>query len=168
MLSWLASGALSSIISGFVNPLMNYLGKRADVNLQKYLADTGLTRDAALETLRNDAIVKTATKDIILSALTHPIWWVLWFAFVLPVASYEASIFYVSILDARLNTPGCYIPSIGETLRLGGQVCEYFVRRVPSAQEDLARLIVQSIFLAQTGTGATAGLVHAITARLRK
>lgn len=167
MFGSIAASILQGVLGTVVTPLFNYLSKRQDTALEKFRVDTGMTRDAAIELLRTDAVVKNATKDVVLAAMTHPIWWVAWLFFVVPVAAYEGAIFFVSTFDSILNAPGCYIPEIGSVLRPGGHVCEHFVRRVPSEQEEIARIIVQSIFLAQVGTGATAGIVHAITTRLR-
>jgi hypothetical protein len=94
--------------------------------------------------------------------MTHKVWWVAWALFVLPVGLYEAMIFFVSTFDAWLNTPGCVIPEIGQAVRAGARVCEYFVRRVPPAQEQLAVQITGTIFVAQAGTGVAAGVYQSI------
>lgn len=143
---------LITSIPGLVTGLLGYLNKRTDAEVSKL----GISKEMAIETLKNDAIVKQATANVIIAAMNHRVWWIAWIVFVLPVGIYEASIFFVSTFDVFLNTAHCTT------------ACEWYVKRVPEEQEKVAMLIMQSIFLAQAGTGAVAGVVHAITARLSK
>lgn len=163
-LGWIVDSALGAM----VKPLFGWLERRTDAEVEKLKAERGVDRDAALELIKADAAIKTAQRDVITAAMMHPVWWLAWLGFVLPVAGYHAAIFIVSTADAWINTPGCIIPAMGEAVVKGAKVCEAYVRRVPREQEEWARQIIGSIFIAQAGTGALAGIVHAIGGRLSR
>lgn len=160
--------SLLSGIPGLLTGLLNYLNKRTDAQVEKLRIDRGVDRDTAIEIIKSDAAVKQSTANIIMAAMSHPVWWAAWLLFVIPVGVYEGMIFYVSTFDAWINAAGCVVPKLGELPAAGRKVCEWYVRRVPDEQEQLARLIVQSIFLAQAGTGAMAGISNAIATRLKR
>jgi hypothetical protein len=140
-------GLLTSI-PGLLSGLLKYLEKRTDADVEKFKSKNGVDRDTAVEMIRTDAVVKQATANVIMAAMNHPVWWVGWCLFVIPVGLYHAAIFILS------------------TLSIGPDV--YAVLRVPATQEAWATDIIKSIFLAQAGTGAVAGIAHAIGKRLGK
>lgn len=163
-LSWLPNAVMGSL----VGPVLSYLEKRTDADVQKLQIREGMSRDAALAIIKDAGAAREATRDVILAAMSHPIWWVAWAIFVVPVGLYHAAIFGVSTLDAWINTPGCHIPELGEAVRAGARICEAWVRRVPATQEAWAQQIIGNVFLAQAGTGAVAGIVSAVSRRLAR
>lgn len=148
---------------GVIGKGFDLASKRADVDLRKTEVLTGAQKEVLIEALRGDSARLQVQGNLVLQAMTHKIWWVAWAVFVLPVGVYEAAIFLASTFDVWLNTPGCYIPKIGEGLRAGLRVCEVYVRRVPEEQEKLAAQITGTIFIAQASTGVAAGIYQSIT-----
>jgi len=82
---------------------------------------------------------RSAQRDLGIAAMGHPVWWLAWSLFVIPVGVYNAAIFTLSILSIPPDT--------------------YAVLRVPLEQERLARDVIEYLFLAQGGAGIAGAII---------
>lgn len=158
VLSLLTGPIVSAALSLGDKFLSAYL-KAKDVDLEKFKALTEGQKETALAGIGYETAKLQAEQNIILAAMTHRIWWWAWALFVFPIGGYQFAIYFVSIFDALLNTPGCFFPQHGQPIKVGVQLCEWYVTRVPPEQEAWARLIIPTIFALQTGSGVVAGIV---------
>jgi len=140
-----------------------YLERKQNADVEKYKAQVGAVQGVAAEALKTEAMRYRTWSNVTMSAMGHPIWWVAWMVFVIPVGLYEAMIFYVSTFDRWLNTPGCSIPEIGQIVKQGTVLCEFWVRKVPPAQGAARENIIYFIFGAQAVSGASAGIAQSLS-----
>jgi hypothetical protein len=120
-------------------------GKTIGLLLEGYKAKLAATNtsdkhavDLALADINAERARREAQRDLGIAAMNHPVWWIAWGLFVIPVGIYNAAIFLLS------------------TAGIGPET--FAVLRVPGAQEALMGSIIQSIFLAQ-GVSGIAGAV---------
>lgn len=132
MWGWIANLVGGPIVRGLLNA---YKAKLAATNTRdKYATDLAIKDiEARIERTK-------ARRDLGLAAMSHPVWWVAWALFVLPVGFYHAAIYSLSVL------------SIGPD--------QYAVLQVPPQQEEWGRLIVQNIFFAQAGSGIAGAVIQ--------
>ncbi|MDC7784746.1 hypothetical protein PQJ75_00575 [Rhodoplanes sp. TEM] len=142
-------------IPGLLNGLLGYLAKRQDVDLEKFRVGTVSGKEVSIELIRGFIQSQGVAKDIILAGMNHPVWWAAWIVFVFPVGLYHASVFFVSIFDMFLNSPGCGPHTFP---------CEWYVKRVPIEQEEFGRQVVYAIF----GGQITHGIVSSVASRWLK
>jgi len=157
---------LTTIISGalkIANWGAEYLQRKQDIEAEKYKADVGAATTLGTEALRVEAARNEAWGRVAVQAMLHPMWWVAWGLFVLPVGFYDGMIFFVSTFDRWLNTPGCSIPEIGHGVTRGLQLCEWWVRKVPPDQAALRASVIYFIFGAQATSGAAAGIGQVVS-----
>jgi hypothetical protein len=137
MLSWLAKFLTAPIIGGFLNA---YKAKLAAANDSDRIA-----ADLAGKAIEAEIARRNAQRDLGIASMSHPVWWIAWGLFVIPVGLYHASIFVLSIL------------SIGPDV--------YAVLKVPPDQQELSRTIIQYLFLAQGGAGVAGALIQLLAKR---
>jgi hypothetical protein len=111
--------------------VFGWLSKREDAKVETTRINRTAERDVDVAIIRNDTAGKEAQKELNLVGMDHPIWWVAWGLFVLPVGVYHAMIHWVSVF-----------PSLGWT-----------IQRVPPMQEQWDMYIVLSLFGAQVTSG---------------
>ena len=162
MLGWLAGGAVSAGL-GLAKSGLDYLNKRQDAAVEKYKVEVGAVRDLGGEALKVEAARHQAQQNVAIAAMAHPIWWAAWAMFVIPVGIYDGLIYFVSTFDAWLNTAGCAVPRMGEAVRAGARLCEWYVRQVPPDQAASRANIIYFIFGAQAASGIAAGIGQAAT-----
>lgn len=134
---------LLTTIPGLANGLLGYLKTRSDADVAKY----GISRDMVNSVLANDAVTRQTSANVISQAMNHPVFWIGWLLFVIPPGLYNAQIHLISTFPSFFDG--------------------WVVHRVPAVQEVWDMLAIQSLFLAQAGTGAVAGIVHAITNKIK-
>lgn len=126
---------LLTYIPGFLSGVLSYLNKKQDVDLEKFKVDTLSGKEVSIALVQAEIAGKQAQKEMNIVGMNHPIWWVAWAIFVLPVGLYHASIFLVSTFDL-----------------------DVVVKRVPQTQEEWGMWIVMSLFGAQVATGLVNGV----------
>ncbi len=141
-------------VFGFGEKTLDYFIKKSDNDLQKGLA--------AYTTYQS---LIAAQRDVTLAAMSHPMWWIGWALFILPPGAYHALIFFVSMFDMWLNTPGCHVWAIGEAVPRGVKLCEWYVRKVPPDQQQLSMLAAGLFVGLQVGSGIIAGILTRITGK---
>lgn len=104
-------------------------------------------RTVLIEAIRGDTARLQVQQNLILAAMTHPIWWWAWALFVFPVGFYHAAIFVTSTVPW-----------------LNG----WTILRVPATQEAWALSIIQTIFVAQVGTGIAGAVAQSINSIFKK
>jgi hypothetical protein len=136
MWEWLGNLLAGPVISGLLNA---YKAK---------LASTNATDQAAVDLAKKqiDAEIarKAAQRDLGIAAMNHPVWWVAWCIFVIPVGMYHAAIYLLSTFGVDPHT--------------------FAVLKVPAEEQEFGRVVVESLFIAQT----TSGVVGAIVKRFSK
>lgn len=137
---WLFS--LLTGLPGFLNKGLDYLAKKADVDLEKYRVGTVAGKDVSIELIKGEIARQNAVRDVTVASMNHPIYWVAWAMFVLPVALYHGSIFWVSVF-----------PGLGWT-----------ILKVPPDQIEFAKTIVLSMF----GLHATSSILTGVLQRWGK
>lgn len=106
--------------------------------------------DLAKTDIEAEADRRRAQRDLGIVAMSHPVWWVAWCLFVIPVGLYHATIFIVSTLG---------IPPCG-----GITVSPCFtVLRVPTDQQELSRAIIAYLFLAQGASGIAGAVIKKLS-----
>jgi hypothetical protein len=132
----IARTVTSSLLGSFgdkvLGAIVQIVGKKQDINL----AELGASKDVTVEMIRAEIADRQGRRDIIVAGMNHPIWWLAWALFVLPVGLYHATIYLVS------------------TFHL-----DHVVLRVPPTQEEWGVWIVISIFGAQAGHGIASSIV---------
>lgn len=132
MFTWLTGLIAGPIVNGLI---AGYRAKlEAENTTDRYAADLA-AKDIEAEIER-----RKAQRDLGIASMSHPVWWVAWALFVLPVGLYHAAIFTLS----TLSIPPCS-PDLVEGC--------YSVLRVPAAQEQLSVAVIQYLFLAQGLSG---------------
>ena len=132
---------LGSLIGG---PVVNGLLKAYQSKLEAQNTRDAKAAELAVEDIRAEIARRGAQRDLGIAAMSHPVWWVAWGLFVIPVGLYHATIFILS------------------TLGIGPET--YAVLKVPADQQRLSEVIIQYLFLAQ----ATAGVAGAVIKRLSR
>jgi hypothetical protein len=124
---WFLGKGLDSVVDG-------YKAKLAAGNTTDRLAVELATKDLEAEIAR-----RNAQRDLGIAGMSHPVWWIAWGLFVIPVGVYHAAIFILS------------------TLGIGPET--YAVLKVPPDQQKLSETIIASLFLAQAGAGVAGALI---------
>lgn len=162
-----ATALLGFLLKGS-NLVTGYLERRQDAEAAKYKARVGAAEKLGSEALRVEAARQEAWGKVTIKAMAHPMWWVAWALFVIPVGLYDGMIYFVSTFDAWLNVPGCLIPAHGGHVYDPALVCEWFVTKVPPDQGASRTNIIYFIFGSQAASGAAAGIAQALSNWLRK
>lgn len=148
ILEWLAGSAAKAVFGIFgdtiVKPFVEIYAKKKDVDLEKFKTQSQENQVLGMAVIQAEVERVKGNTSLILAGMNHPVWWVAWLLFVLPVGFYHAMIHLVSVYPDGLTL--FWIWEILEP----GQV----VKRVPATQESWDLWIVLSIFGAQTTTGA--------------
>ena len=126
---------LGSLIGG---PVVNGLLKAYQSKLEAQNTRDAKAAELAVEDIRAEIARRGAQRDLGIAAMSHPVWWVAWGLFVIPVGLYHATIFILS------------------TLGIGPET--YAVLKVPADQQRLSEVVIQYLFLAQASAGV-AGVV---------
>ena len=126
---------LGSLIGG---PVVNGLLKAYQSKLEAQNTRDAKAAELAVEDIRAEIARRGAQRDLGIAAMSHPVWWIAWGLFVIPVGLYHATIFILS------------------TLGIGPET--YAVLKVPADQQRLSEVVIQYLFLAQASAGV-AGVV---------
>ncbi len=131
-MGWLLS------IPGLLSNAFGLASKGIDYYIKKADGDTQM----AIALMQADQVRINAQRDITVAGMSHPVWWVMWVAFVLPTAG-----FYWKCLvwDKMLGW--------GSTDALAGDISVW------------AGWIVGSIFCLQIGTGLAGGILNRLTGK---
>lgn len=124
--------SLLSGIPGLLNGLLTYLNKVQDTSLEKFRIGTTSGKEVSIAVVEAQVAGVQAQKEMNVVGMGHPVWWIAWALFVIPVGMYHSAIFFVSTFHLQ-----------------------WVVDRVPQTQETWALYIVLSIFGAQVTTGLT-------------
>lgn len=135
MLAW-----LGSLIGG---PIVNGLIKAYQAKLDAANQRDRVAADLAAKDIEAEIARRNAQRDLGIASMNHPVWWVAWGLFVIPVGLYHAAIFILSVMSIGPDT--------------------YAVLKVPPAQEELSRAIIQYLFLAQAGSGIAGAVIKRLT-----
>lgn len=154
-MGWLLTLGMKFLSSGALTTIANYLAAKQNATASKF----GKFGEVMIATINGEVELRKVQGQVLTTAMGHPIFWLGWIFFVLPVAFYNGSILYVSVFDAHLNVPGCVIPDIGQLVPQGRSMCHYFVRRIPALQESWANTMVMFIFGGQIAVGGFNALV---------
>lgn len=119
------------IVKGVID---GYKAKLAATNTTDRLAVELATKDIEAEIAR-----RNAQRDLGIAGMSHPVWWIAWGLFVIPVGLYHATIFILS------------------TLGIGPET--YAVLKVPLDQQELSKVVIQYLFIAQAGAGVAGALI---------
>ncbi len=142
MLAWLGSLLGGPIVNGLINA---YKAKLAAGNDRDRMAV-----DLAKADIEGEIARRNAQRDLGIVAMSHPVWWVAWCLFVLPVGLYHATIFVLSTLG---------IPPCG-----GITVSPCFtVLKVPPDQQELSKTIISYLFLAQGASGIVGAVIKKLS-----
>lgn len=158
--------SVGAIITGLLKAasgLTSYLEKRQDAAAEKYKAKVGAVAGTSQEALRIEGMRFKTWSHVAIAAMTHPIWWVGWTLFVIPVGFYDAKIYIVSTFADVLNTPGCFVPAVNHAVSHAAHICEWYVQQVPPAQGASRLEIMKFIFGGQAAAGASAGIAQALS-----
>lgn len=142
MVKWFAGLLAQPVIDGI---LSGYKARLEAGNTTDRLAVELAAKDIDGEIER-----RKAQRDLGIASMSHPVWWLAWALFVIPVGIYHAAIFTLSTLS---------IPPCGLGIVEG---C-YSVLRVPPAQEELSKAIIQYLFLAQAGAGIAGAAIRRLS-----
>lgn len=119
-----------SLISG---PLVSGILGAYKAKLEAGNTEGRIAADVAIEAIRAEVAAKQAQKELGIASMNHPIWWVAWCLFVIPVGLYHGGIYMLSVLSISPET--------------------YSILKVPAEQEAVGRQVVAYIFGAQTFAG---------------
>ena len=134
MWTWLASFLTGPIVKGVLD---GYKAKLAAANDSDRIA-----ADLAGKAIEAEIARRNAQRDLGIASMSHPVWWIAWGLFVIPVGLYHATIFILS------------------TLGIGPET--FAVLRVPPDQQQLSNAVIQYLFLAQGGVGIAGTLIQRI------
>jgi len=135
--SWLLG--LIGGLPEMVKSIFGWLNKREDTKVAVNHDNRAGEQAVDGAVIAGDTAGKQAQKELNLVGMNHPIWWIAWAVFVLPVGAYHACIHWVSIF-----------PGLGWT-----------ILRVPPMQEQWDMYIVGSIFGAQVTSGIVKSIAEA-------
>jgi hypothetical protein len=137
---WLLSflPGFGTFISKMLPSVLDYLNKKVDSDLEKYRVGSVNGKEVSIAVVQSEIARVQAQKEMNMVGMNHPIWWVAWALFVLPVGLYHAMIYFVSTFHLVL-----------------------VVDRVPPVQEQWGMWIVGSIFGAQVTTGIVSQITNA-------
>lgn len=142
MLAWIGSLIGGPVVNGLISA---YKAKLAAGNDRDRMAVDLAKTDIEAEIAR-----RNAQRDLGIAAMSHPVWWVAWCLFVIPVGLYHATIFIVSTLG---------IPPCG-----GITVSPCFtVLRVPPDQQELSKTVIAYLFLAQGASGIAGAVIKKLS-----
>ena len=130
-MTWLITTLLKWLSGGMLDRILAAIDHRADNATER----DRIAADLVREEVRAEMARRADQKDLALAGMGHPIWWLAWALFALPVGVYHAAIYTVSILNL-----------------------DWTIQRVPPVQEEWGYYVIQALFLAQAGTGI-AGMI---------
>lgn len=140
---------LLSFISG---PLLSKLVDVYKLRLDAQNSQDQKSLELAVEDIHAEIARRSAQRDLGIAAMNHPVWWLAWILFVIPVGLYHASIFLLS----TFGIPPC---SVAKGVVTG---C-FTILEVPSDQKDLSKAVIQYLFLAQAGSGVAGAVIKRLT-----
>ena len=139
------------LISLFSTPIMSFVGSviksLTNEQVEELQARTGLAATEALAAVNAENVRVSAQRDAQLAAMNHPIWWVAWTLFVIPVGMYDALIHMKSVLAP-------FAPS----------VLLWNIPEVPKEIESWDMYVILSMF----GLAVTSSVVTTIVRNLGK
>lgn len=151
MMAWLAGIALKLFSGPTLTFVSNVIGSLTNEKIAIVQAQTGLAAAEAAAVVQAEAARVAAQANAQMAAMSHPVWWVAWGLFVLPVAFYDAAIHVKSLL--------CMLSA-------DAKVCNaaWVILEVPKEIESWDMYVVLSMF----GLAVTSSVVTSIVNRLGK
>src|SRR5689334_18102598 len=99
-MTWLFS--LLSGLPGFLNGVLAYLNKKQDVTLEQFRIGNANGKEVSIAVVQAEIAAKQAQKEMNIVGMSHPVWWVAWALFVLPVGFYHFMIHFVSTFHLEM------------------------------------------------------------------
>lgn len=132
---------IGAVVKVFSGPILDgYKARLASMNTTDRIA-----AEVAIKDLEAERDRRLAQKELGLAGMNHPVWWIAWCLFVIPVGLYHATIFMLSTLGIP--------PS------------QFAVLKVPPDQQALSSVIIQYLFIAQAGAGVAGALITRLSRR---
>ena len=144
-MEWIASIFLKVFTGGTLSFVSNIVSKLSDQHVAVVQAQTGLTAAQTNAVVTAEVARQGIVGNVMMSMMNHPIWWVGWALFVLPVGAYDALI--------HIKSLAC--PFMADA-------CTWNIPRVPSTQEDWDKMVVLSFF----GIFGASAVVGAIVSKM--
>lgn len=135
----LFSGSTLSFVSGVVKNL-------SDTHAAVVASQTGLATEQTKAVVSAEIARQNVVGSLMMAMMSHPIWWIAWCLFVLPVGIYDALIHLKSILCPFL-----------------GSACQWDILRVPATQESWDMYVVLSFFGIFAASGVVTSIAKMIT-----
>lgn len=136
MFEWLSTKFVKSIIGALSGPLLEgYKTHVAAMNSQ----DKEVAK-LIISSIEAERDRRQAQKEMGILAMTHPLWWVAWGLFVIPVGLHHAAVYLLS------------------TFGIGPET--FAVLAVPASIRANGDAVVQFIFLSQSGAGVAGALMQ--------
>lgn len=141
----------TAILSFIGGPIVKGLIEGYKAKLEAGNTTDRIAAELAQKDIEGEIARRNAQRDLGIASMSHPVWWIAWGLFVIPVGLYHALIFL-------LSTAG--IPPCSPKILTG---C-FTVLEVPPDQKNLSTAVIQYMFLAQ----ATSGIAGAVISRFIK
>jgi hypothetical protein len=127
-----------AFVSKLLPSLLEYLNKKVDSDLEKYRVGAVSGKEVSIAVVQAELAGRQAQADLNKTAMSHPIWWVAWALFVLPVGVWHAAVHFVSTFHLV-----------------------YIVDKLPPGNAEWDKWIVLSIFGAQVTTSIVEKVTNA-------
>ena len=151
MMAWLAKIGLFLFSGPVLSFVSNVIGSLTNEKIAVVQAQTGLAAAEAQAIVTAEAARVAAQASAQMAAMSHPVWWVAWALFVLPVAFYDAAIHAKSLLCMfATNVQACN--------------AAWVILEVPKEIESWDMYVVLAMF----GLAVTSSVVTGIMNRLGK
>lgn len=151
ILGTLFGGIPGLLLKMFTGPVLsfvsNIVGKLSDEHVAIVQAQTGLTAAQTTAVVGAEIARQNVVGNVMVTMMNHPIWWVGWALFVLPVGFYDALI-HIKSLACPFDVAAC----------------AWNIPRVPATQEDWDKMVVLSFF----GIFGASTVVSAIVSKMGK
>ena len=138
---------LGSLIGG---PIVNGLISAYKAKLDAANTQGRIAADLAAKDIEAERDRRLAQRDLGIASMSHPVWWLAWGLFVIPVGLYHAMIFLLSTFG---------IPPCSPKILTG---C-FTVLEVPPDQKKLSEAVIQYLFLAQAASGVAGAVIKRLT-----
>lgn len=146
-MGWIASIALKLFTGSTLSFVSNIVTSLTNEKVAVVTAQTGLAATEVVAVVDAEKARVAAQSQIQMAQMTHPIWWVAWTLFVIPVGLYDALIHMKSVLVP-------FYPS----------VLHWNIPEVPAQIEAWDMYVILSMF----GLAVTSSVVTSIVGRLGK
>lgn len=145
MLASLASFFLKFFTGSTLTFVSNIIAQMSNAHVAIVQAQTGLTGIEVTSVVSAEIARQNAQAGLVSAMMSHPIWWVGWALFVVPVGLYSALIHFKSILCPFYES-----------------VCTWNIPAVPPTQAAWDHYVVLSFF----GLAAAGSIVTALASKI--